>query len=125
MPTVPLRFCAEPGCPEKVANGRCPTHQRTARTLARRFQHGATAYNSAAWVRTSRAFRATHPFCANPGKATDCTLLTDVTDHIVPHRGDATLFWDAHNWQPLCWTCHSRKTARETTWTGVGGIQKC
>ncbi|WP_409558335.1 HNH endonuclease [Achromobacter animicus] len=51
----------------------------------------------------------------------------EVTDHIVPHRlaealasEDAdriatarALFWDRANWQPLCWRCHSRKTARE------------
>jgi 5-methylcytosine-specific restriction protein A len=23
------------------------------------------------------------------------------------------LFWDQSNWQPLCHTCHSKKTARE------------
>lgn len=48
-------------------------------------------------------------------------------DHIVPHRlsnaldsGDATriaaaqaLFWNSGNWQGLCSTCHSTKTARE------------
>ena len=33
-----------------------------------------------------------------------------VVDHIVPHRGDARLFWDEDNWQPLCKSCHDRKT---------------
>ena len=37
---------------------------------------------------------------------------TDV-DHIVPHRGDKTLFWDQGNWQPLCHRHHSSKTRRE------------
>ncbi|WP_396127368.1 HNH endonuclease [Edaphobacter acidisoli] len=35
------------------------------------------------------------------------------TDHIIPHRGDKKLFWDRSNWQPLCATCHSVKTAEE------------
>jgi 5-methylcytosine-specific restriction protein A len=36
-----------------------------------------------------------------------------VTDHIIPHRGDKRLFWDANNWQALCLSCHGAKTARE------------
>ncbi|WP_233882799.1 HNH endonuclease [Brevibacillus laterosporus] len=47
-------------------------------------------------------------------------MLTGATvvDHIVPHKGDKTLFWDRKNWQPLCEQCHNRKTAREDrgTW---------
>jgi 5-methylcytosine-specific restriction protein A len=34
-------------------------------------------------------------------------------DHIIPHKGDMTLFWDPTNWQGLCKGCHSRKTATE------------
>lgn len=34
-------------------------------------------------------------------------------DHIEPHRGDMTLFWDHDNWQSLCHSCHSAKTASE------------
>jgi HNH endonuclease len=34
-------------------------------------------------------------------------------DHIVPHRGDMTLFWDPTNWQTLCDSCHGKKTTRE------------
>jgi 5-methylcytosine-specific restriction protein A len=41
--------------------------------------------------------------------------LTPATavDHIQPHRGDYELFWDSDNWQPLCATCHGRKTLAE------------
>ncbi|PKI19397.1 HNH endonuclease [Pseudomonas monteilii] len=31
----------------------------------------------------------------------------NVVDHIQPHRGDMTLFWDRTNWQSLCTNCHS------------------
>jgi len=35
-------------------------------------------------------------------------------DHIRPHRGDPSLFWDrSNNWQALCSMHHSAKTARE------------
>jgi len=35
-----------------------------------------------------------------------------VVDHIIPHRGDETLFWDESNWQALCKKCHDRKTGK-------------
>lgn len=34
-------------------------------------------------------------------------------DHVVPHRGDITLFLDESNLQSLCKRCHSMKTAKE------------
>ncbi len=37
----------------------------------------------------------------------------DVVDHIIPHKGDQSLFWDSSNWQPLCKHHHDQKTARE------------
>jgi 5-methylcytosine-specific restriction protein A len=45
-----------------------------------------------------------------------------VVDHIRPHRGDAVLFWDETNWQPLCRPCHdqSKKQAED----GRGGPQE-
>lgn len=41
--------------------------------------------------------------------------MVDATevDHIKPHRGDMVLFWDESNWQGLCRSHHSRKTAGE------------
>jgi len=42
------------------------------------------------------------------------TTVATLTDHIVPHRGDRTLFWDQeHNWQALCEPCHMRKSQSE------------
>jgi hypothetical protein len=28
-------------------------------------------------------------------------------DHIVPHHGDRSLFWNSTNWQPLCTWHHN------------------
>jgi len=60
------------------------------------------------WQRESKAFLA-----ANGGKLCVCKRPATVVDHIKPHRGDMKLFWDRGNWQPLCGSCHSRKTARQ------------
>jgi 5-methylcytosine-specific restriction endonuclease McrA len=36
-----------------------------------------------------------------------------VVDHIKPHKGDGSLFFDLDNLQSLCKSCHDRKTAKE------------
>ena len=45
--------------------------------------------------------------CAKAGKY----VSANVVDHIIPHKGNDKLFWNKRNWQPLCTTCHNRKTA--------------
>lgn len=67
-------------------------------------------YNSA-WQRARLGFLAQNPLCitcAGTGRVT----AASVVDHITPHKGDMQLFWDTNNWQALCKTCHSRKTAK-------------
>lgn len=55
----------------------------------------------AAWQRARDRFLRSHPLCVmclEEGELTPATIV----DHIKPHRGDMSLFWDASNWQPLC-----------------------
>jgi len=41
----------------------------------------------------------------------------NTVDHIVPHRGDTSLFWDTSNWQSLCSWCHDNvKSSIERAW---------
>lgn len=50
-------------------------------------------------------------YCARLGRTTAATVV----DHITPHRGDMTLFWDQTNWQSMCKPCHdSVKQAEES-----------
>lgn len=107
MGRAPLRVCAQPGCPARVPSGYCPTHAAPRRQQETRFQSGGGLYGRP-WRRARAAFLALRPWCAA------CGLLATVVDHIIPHRGDRALFWDETNWQPLCETCHGRKTATET-----------
>lgn len=68
----------------------------------------------ARWRRESGLFLLEHPFCTDPYKRHgDILVLADEVDHIIPHKGDLTLFWDKDNWQGLCKPDHSRKTASE------------
>jgi 5-methylcytosine-specific restriction endonuclease McrA len=62
------------------------------------------------WQQESKAHLCEHPLCAEchrKGRVTAASLV----DHITPHRGDASLFWDRKNWQSLCDPCHREKTA--------------
>lgn len=73
------------------------------------------------WRKLRKAFLLKNPLC---GKCTEEGLMVDATevDHIKPHRGDDRLFWDESNWQGLCNSHHSRKTAAENG--GFGNARK-
>lgn len=51
-----------------------------------------------------------------------CDRLTvaTVVDHIVPHKGDQTLFWNEANWQPLCKLCHDSLKQKQEHGKAVG-----
>lgn len=56
------------------------------------------------WKRERLEHLRAHPWCVmceQQGHRTPATVV----DHIKPHRGDETLFWDRSNWQSLC-KCH-------------------
>lgn len=66
------------------------------------------------WRKASKAFREQNPLCV----CAECAqrvvpLPSEVTDHVIPHKGDETLFWDRKNWQALAKVCHDKKTAIE------------
>ena len=58
------------------------------------------------WQKERQVFLAANPWCV------ECDHVATVVDHVLPHRGDVGLFWDAGNWQAMCKACHDRKTAR-------------
>ncbi|BAU28970.1 HNH endonuclease [Aneurinibacillus soli] len=57
-------------------------------------------------------FLARNPLCKEC-QAEGNTVVAEVVDHIIPHKGDHVLFWDEKNWQPLCKRHHDSKTAKE------------
>lgn len=76
-------------------------------------------YNSR-WAKARLTFLARNPlcvFCQKEGRLRQATVV----DHVIPHKGDRTLFWDSDNWQSLCQMHHSgskqRMEARRITYS--------
>lgn len=92
---------------------RCEKHARTeARQLDARRGSAAQRGYGYKWQKAREVFLAEHPLCVRCQARGQLKPATDV-DHIVPHRGDMSLFWRRSNWQSLCHSCHSAKTAIE------------
>lgn len=109
------RVCKKYGCGRTAIPGidYCPRHEDlqnqkrkifTKRGNSSKWHH---LYESAEWRRKSKAFLEKYPYCCI------CGQPSKITDHIQPHRGDLYIFWNEENWQPLCVSCHSRKTLKE------------
>ena len=69
-------------------------------------------YKSARWQRARQMFLARHPLCAECQRQGRVSAANTV-DHIIPHQGDQTLFWDESNWQSLCKLHHDRDKAEQ------------
>ncbi len=109
MPMKPKTPCRHPGCPNLVSDGKkyCDVHkslhpEEIRSASSRGYGH--------AWQNARKRFLEAHPLCEECFKQGKYVKATDV-DHIIPHRGDKLLFWNVDNWQALCHSCHSRKTA--------------
>ncbi len=64
------------------------------------------------WQQARLAFLREHPLCAMC-QAEGLVTVATVVDHIIPHRGDQSLFWRRSNWAPLCAHHHSSDKQRE------------
>jgi 5-methylcytosine-specific restriction enzyme A len=65
------------------------------------------------WKRVSREFLWRRPWCVGC-LAIGVKRRATLVDHIVPHHGDKSRFWDSTNWQPLCaWHHNSIKPELE------------
>ena len=57
------------------------------------------------WEKARATYLRSKPLCVMCNRDRRVTLAS-VVDHIIPHKGDQTLFWDTSNWQGLCKTHH-------------------
>lgn len=106
MPRRPKQPCSFPGCPNLTSKKYCSLHEKLG--LDNRETAAARGYDQR-WRKARLMFLKKNPLCMrcmNDGRYVRATVV----DHINPHRGDQSLFWDESNWQALCKKCHDRKT---------------
>ena len=107
MPHKPLKPCKHLSCPNLTATNYCEEHQN----LHERATASERGYDHK-WRSARKNYLKEHTFCMKCQQS-NRLVKAEVVDHIVPHRGDKTLFWDQSNWQPLCKKCHDHKTRTE------------
>jgi 5-methylcytosine-specific restriction protein A len=103
--------CGYPCCPALTQERYCSKHKRMVRKQYE--QNRGSSYQRGydhRWRKRRLSFLKEHPLCVACLKE-DRTTPASVVDHIHPHKGETTLFWDESNWQALCKPCHDRKTA--------------
>lgn len=101
MPVAPARF-----------KPRRPGGKQHGVTYDQRRPSAAKRLYGRAWQKARLHYLRTHTLCVECEREGLIRAAT-VVDHRIPHQGDKRLFWDRSNWQPLCTSHHSRKTARE------------
>lgn len=75
-------------------------------------------YNTKRWREIRANQLRKEPFCRY---CKPRIVPATVADHVVPHRGVASLFWDTGNLQSLCQTHHSStKQAQENLTQQIG-----
>ncbi len=127
MPNAPPRPCKHAGCRALTKVGAyCELHKKQVQQQieSKRLTSTQRGYGYR-WQKVSKAFLRAHPLCQCPDCQEGKLRLkpSEVVDHIIPHKGDMSLFWDPSNWQAMAKECHDRKTATEDGgFTGkVGG----
>ena len=108
------KICKKAGCGRTAEPGKdyCKQHltlQGQRKIFNKRGKSGQyhSMYESQEWRKRRAQFLKKYPRCFV------CGAPATIADHIIPHRGDLTLFYDDNNLQPMCQSCHSRKTMKE------------
>ena len=103
----------------------CTTHSKQHDTAYRR-QRGSSNKRGYTyrWQKEREVYLIRNPLCENCLNKHDVIRAATEVDHIEPHKGDMKLFWDSdNNWQGLCKSCHSKKTAKEQRKGNDGTIE--
>jgi 5-methylcytosine-specific restriction enzyme A len=114
MGNLPLKQCMHPGCRELTTSDRCPEHKKKSWDESDRLRGTRTERGySNRWLKARESYLIHHPLCKHCLEDGIKELATEV-DHIIPHRGDMSIFWKHDNWQGLCTYHHRIKTAKES-----------
>ena len=111
LPRKPLKPCKHPMCPELTEGKYCEEHQSEMEYKRDRSSYS-KLYSTSRWQRLRQYILSKEPLCVEC-KKNKRIRPAKVVDHIKPHKGNKKLFYDEANLQPLCKSCHDRKTAKE------------
>ena len=107
--------CLYPGCPAITLDQYCEEHAKERNRRKEQNRRSDDRMYSQQWWRRLRQMVLRRELwcrmCRAEGRFTEATEV----DHIVPVSQEGTNELD--NLQPLCKSCHSRKTARDTGWS--------
>lgn len=122
MPNRSKKLCYKSGCRELTTRQYCEKHEIEVKQR-NEWQRGNSAERGYdhKWRKARKGYLLLNPYCVECKKNGDYEPST-VVDHIEPHKGDQELFWNRKNWQALCASCHSIKTAKEDG--GYGNYRK-
>lgn len=113
----PKSICNYAGCGKTIDDkGYCDKHKEIAKkqadALKNRKPHEHSKLYNWQWKKVRANYLMLNPLCVECDKYGLLEPAT-VVDHIRPHKGNLDLFWNESNYQPLCKSCHDRKTATE------------
>lgn len=114
MPRAAMRPCARQGCPHLVQSGErfCAEHAKERRGEWDRDRPSPSARGyDEHWRKLRRVVLGREPLCRACSRAGLVVAAAEV-DHIQPLAKGGTN--DLDNLQPLCKSCHSKKTMRES-----------
>ena len=117
MPNKPKRLCKHPGCNQLIDTTYCSTHQQLHIQKRRDYDINSRQsyhdwYSCKRWRLLRMHWLKCNPLCVECSKNHRLVPAT-VVDHIVPHKGKQSMFYDTNNLQSLCKQCHDIKTARD------------
>lgn len=75
------------------------------------------------WIKARAAYLELNPFCIGCN-AIGYIVKANVVDHVIPHNGIQTLFWDSRNWQSICAWHHDSIKARLENLYARGKIKR-
>jgi 5-methylcytosine-specific restriction protein A len=114
---LPPSPCIEPGCPNPATSrSRCDLHHKAKRrTEDSRRPSSRERGHTPRWAAFRKQYLATNPYCRCDADdchgTTPCLSDANNIDHIDGSGRNGPRAYDPTNLQPLCQSCHSRKTA--------------
>jgi len=117
MPRSAKVPCRHPLCRELLDKpGFCKLHESEAHKIHRDYDscRGSSTKRGYdyRWQKTRKGYLENHPLCVHCEAEGRITAANEV-DHIIPIQIAPMRKYDRTNWQPLCKSHHSKKTAKD------------